>query len=88
MKLFSIGLVWKREISKHRNPIYFYLFCKNWSLSLEKEFSRFLKIFCISFKGQNQPYHQPVLKFPHFFPASLQAKTAGISKQNIFDYSN
>ena len=39
-----------------------------------------LKIFCFQFKGWNQPQHQPVLKFPHFNPASLQAKTAGISK--------
>ena len=32
------------------------------------------------FKGWNQLNHQPGLKFPYFFPASLQAKTAGISK--------
>ena len=32
------------------------------------------------FKGWNQLNHQLVLKFPHFFPASQQAKTAGISK--------
>ena len=31
-------------------------------------------------KGWSQLHHQPVLKFPHFFPASLQAKTAEISK--------
>ena len=31
-------------------------------------------------KNWNQLNHQPVLKLPHFFPASLQAKTAGISK--------
>jgi len=37
-------------------------------------------MFCSYFKGWNQLNHQPVLKFPHFFPASLQAKTAGISK--------
>ena len=34
----------------------------------------------IRVEGWNQPNHQPVLKFPHFFPASLQAKTEGISK--------
>ena len=39
-----------------------------------------LKIFSFQFKGLDQSYHQPVLKFPHFFPASLPAKTAGISK--------
>ena len=39
-----------------------------------------LKMTCTQFKGWNQLYHQPVLKFSHFFPASLQAKTAGISK--------
>ena len=35
---------------------------------------------CSSFRGWNQLNHQPDLKFPHFFTASLQAKTAGISK--------
>ena len=35
---------------------------------------------CSLFKGRNQLNHQPVLKFSHFFPANLQAKTAGISK--------
>ena len=40
----------------------------------------FLKMICSQFKGWNQRNHQPVLKFPHFFPASLQAKTAEISK--------
>ena len=39
-----------------------------------------LKMSCSWFKGWNQLNHQPVLKFPHFFPASLQEKTAGISK--------
>ena len=39
-----------------------------------------IKIFCFQFKGWNQPYHQPVLKFPRFFPACLQAKTVAISK--------
>ena len=32
------------------------------------------------FKGWNQLNHQPVSKFLHFFLASLQTKTAGISK--------
>ena len=39
-----------------------------------------IKIICFQFKGWNQLHHQPDLKFPLFFPASLQAKTAGISK--------
>ena len=39
-----------------------------------------LKMSCSLFKGWNQLNHHPVLKFPHFFPASLQAKTVGISK--------
>ena len=42
--------------------------------------SKYVKIFCFYFKGWNQLNHQPVLKFPHFFPASLQAKTVRISK--------
>ena len=33
---------------------------------------------CAWFKGWSQLHHQPVLKFLHFFPANLQAKTAGI----------
>ena len=39
-----------------------------------------IKIFCFQFKGWNQPYHQPVLKFPLFLHASQQEKSAGISK--------
>jgi len=39
-----------------------------------------LKMSCSWFKRWNQLNHQPVLKFPHFFTASLQAKTSGISK--------
>ena len=46
-------------------------FCSKWLT---------LKIFHFKFKGWNQCYHHPVLKFPHFFHASLQTKTAGISK--------
>ena len=39
-----------------------------------------LKIFCFQFKGWNQPYNQPVLKFPPFLPADQLEKSAGISK--------
>ena len=43
-------------------------------------FSFLIKIFCFKFKGWNQPYHQPVLKFPLFLPARQQEKSVGISK--------
>ena len=32
----------------------------------------YVKIFCFQFKGRNQPYHQPFLKFPLFLPAGQQ----------------
>ena len=35
---------------------------------------------CSYFKRWNKLTHQPVMKFPHSFSTSLQAKTAGISK--------
>ena len=53
--------------------------CKNFT-SGGPHTHRELKISCFYFKGWNQLNHHPVLKFPHFFTASLQAKTAGISK--------
>ena len=39
-----------------------------------------LKMSCSYFKGCNQLNHQLVLKFLGFFPVSLNAKTAGVSK--------
>ena len=39
-----------------------------------------LKTSCSEFRGLKEFNHQLVLKFPQFLPASLQAKTAGISK--------
>ena len=43
-----------------------------------------LKMTCSQFKGWSQLNHQPILKFPHFFPAGLQAKTEEILK--LLDY--
>ena len=54
----------------------FYVIWCFWS----KRCCKYVKVSCSKFKGWNQLNHQPVLKLPHFFPGSLQAKTAGISK--------